>query len=64
MAKTTVVVARESVACTIKGEPHVVQAGQRLPSTHPVVKAYGYLFAPAAEQLDVEEPRRKRGKRS
>lgn len=35
-------------ATTIKGEEHLVHAGDVLPATHPIVKARPELFEPVA----------------
>ena len=48
-AKKSLLVAKDGFVCEVKGVEYVVKQAERLPSDHPVVKAYPELFAPAQE---------------
>jgi hypothetical protein len=48
-AKKQLLVAKDGFVCNVKGVEYVIKQAERLPSDHPVVKAYPDLFEPAQE---------------
>jgi hypothetical protein len=49
MAASKTLVAVTSFACEVKGVEHVIRQGDRLPSSHAVVKGREELFEPAKD---------------
>jgi hypothetical protein len=48
-AKTTLLAAKDGFICEVRGVEHLIKQGEKLPSDHPVAKAYPDLFEPAKE---------------
>ena len=64
MAAAKLLVARESFAADHDGEEVFITVGTRVPSTHPLAKAYPDLFGPVEPEADLEPPAKSARKRS
>jgi CheY-like chemotaxis protein len=67
MARASMLAATETFSADVDGETVVVHQGERVRSSHPVVKGREHLFEPAESRVDVDQataaPGEKRGGR-